>query len=484
MRASRNYKIGVGTVNPTPSQNLIIKLKVSEATVPLLSSADYKYNKEVVFMTGFDDSLANQLGHAYKVFQGGVSSLNGIDYEGLKYSDGTGKMINFRGMLVMITGIVEETNENNINIYTWPEVREALANGWTICNHTAYHGGGDYPWDSLRNMKLAEQQVWDKTGYKMIINTAPAADNGYMYTGRELGYLAHSSTYQEGNDSVMLYDRGTPKQVIDHLADYPTGWFNLGREYFGDNFEFEQVNNTKAYIDRIFNQAVDGVKYMGNWLTHGPGDPENFVELYNYILYHPSNTNQNRIWMPSPAEFLEYFHVKKDSKISHKLSGDILTITIDQSSVNRNIRDRGMSLIASGLTIVSVESTKGWDDVTFNSSTGLINLYKTAVNKATDPSLQILPAQITSLVASGNAVLITYDKAVTQSMTAAYTVSGKTVTGISGSGKNWTLICNSAVNPGDTMSYRMYNGTSSYKGDAITVSTGKRVCDYINFPIS
>ncbi len=491
MKSARNYKIGGGVVIPPPSDRLVLKLNVNALTNPLLRPADFKYNKDVVFMGGFDDSNLSHLRLAYPIFQGGLA-MDGITYPGLRYSDGTGKMINFRGMLVMVAGDVKEESDNSTVYHTWTQAREALANGWEISNHTAYQDRdqssrvGPHPWDSLNNLLDAEKKIWQETGYRPTINTAPADDEGYMYTARELGYIAHSSNTYENNMDVVIWDKATPATLEQFMSVETTGWFNLVRENFGDESSSEGVGRYKEYIDVIFSRAVNGAKWMGNWYTHGP-DPTKgaqFAEIYNYILNHPSNTNQNRIWIPSVAEFLQYLHVKKDSVITQEINGNVLTITVDQSALNSNFRCRDISLLATGFTIGSIQEIEGWDDVTFNSSTGLINLYKTAVNKATDPSLQILPAQIISLVASGNTVLITYDKAVTQSLITAYTVPGKTVVSISGTGKNWTLTCNSAVNPGDTMSYRMYNGTSSFKGDAITVSTGKRVCDYINFPIS
>lgn len=479
MKASVNYY----TVPAVPG--LTVQVKIKNVSTPIVKLADLRYNALIAAMTGFDDSLKNQLDHAYPVFQGGVSLLNGKTYPGLRHSDGTDqKMINYRAMLVMITNDVRENNQNTPNSYIWPQVRTAIADAWHISNHTPYHGGGAFPWDSLRNYMLGQQQVFDATGYKMIVNTTPGSDNGYMYTGKELGSLAHNSTYQEGNDSVMFYDKGNTQKLIQFMSLFPSSWFNFGRENFGDNFDSGQVSLQSSYIDNAFNSTLNGDKFICNWLTHGPGDPDNFATAYEYIYNHPTNIDHNKAWVTSVCEILSYFHVKMYSSHTVSVSGDIMTINFDHSRVNADIIDRGMSLLLSGVDIDSIVSYSGWDQVTFNPSTGLMNLYKIDNSNIINPSDQQLPAQITSLIASGNNVLITYDKQIGQSMATAYTVSGNTVIGVTGSGSNWTVNCTSQVNVGDTMSYRMYNGTDSLKGNAITADNGMRVCDYINYPIS
>lgn len=474
MNSPENYSpLSEEPVTPPTSDIITIKVKVSSVSAPVIETADFKYNKEVAMSFGFDDALINQYYHAFALFEGGVSCLNAKKYPGLKYSDGTGKMIAFRGTLV-IPAMAMRLNENarNPNNFSIKEAKEMISAGWGISNHSWKHGGGpDNPkyYNRLYDVKQAEKIFWKKLGIRPLVGTTPANEPGFMYTFLNTGYLCHYSTTNEGNSDITRYGRMNAKNV-------PETPFNLDRAFRGDEFKKEEMAYKKAYIDEVFDASVNGNKEFGTDATHGPGQTDNFDAFYTYALKHPKNTNQDRLWVPSVQEFLEYFAVKRGSKIKQSVTGNELTITIDQTAVHHNVRNRDMSLLLSGLRIDAVTSSSGANEVTFNPKTGLINIYAINTAKVTDPSLDVLPAQIISLTASGNSVHVLFDKRVRQSEIGGYVINGKKALILSGIGESWYVSFNSPV-AGTKMSYH------SHEGNAVTEGTGLKVCDYIDYPV-
>jgi len=475
MNVPLNKATDTELTNPGPVSDLMtIKAIVSNVSNPVIRTADFKYNKEVAFSFGFDDGLYQHYGHVFPLFNGGKSRLNGKTYPGLKYSDGTGKMISFRGTMV-VSGTAFRTDENSSKPYS-VSVKEAKAMinaGWGISNHSWKHGGGgpDYPtyYNRLKDVKLAEIELWKKLGIRPMIGTAPSNEQGFMYTFLNTGYLCHNSTTNEFNSDITKYCRMSSKAV-------PSTPFNLDRQHNGDAYTKDELAAKKAFLDEIFNASVNGNKEFGNEFTHGPGDPDNFDAFYTYALKHPKNTNQDRLWVPSVPEFLEYFAVKRNSTIKKSITGKVLTIDIDQSAVHHNIRSRDMSLLLTGMKLESVTSASGANQVTFNPTTGLINIYAINTAKVTDPALDVLPAQIVSVTSSGNSIHVLFDKPIKQTLAGGYSIDGKKSTILSGLGESWYINFNFPV-AGKKMSYR------SFEGNAVTQRTGLKVCDYIDYPV-
>ena len=459
--------------NAAVSDFITIKANVSAISNPVITTADFKYNKEVALSFGFDDALYNHYAHVFPLFNGGRSKLNGKTYPGLKYSDGTGKMIAFRGTLVMpALALREDENASKPYSLSVREARAMINAGWGLSNHSWQHGGGpDNPlyYNRLYDVKQAESIFWKKLGVRPLVGTTPSNEPGFMYTFLNTGYLCHNSNTNEFNSDITKYGRMS-------ADDVPSTPFNLDRAGRGDAFSREEMPYKKAYIDEIYDACVNGNKEFGNEFTHGPGEPANCDAFYTYALKHPKNTNQNRLWVPGVPEFLEYFAVKRNSVIKKSVAGNVLTINIDQSGVHHNIRFRDMSLLVAGLKVDSIISTTGASQVTFNPATGLINIYAINTAKVKDPALDVLPAQIKRLTASGNSVHVIFDKPVKQTYAGGYSINGKKSTILSGLGESWYINFNFPV-AGKKMSYR------SHDGNAITQGTGLKVCDYIDFPI-
>ena len=238
-------------------------------------------------------------------------------------------------------------------------------------------------------------------------------------------------------------------------------------------------------MDGLFTLSTGANKYMGHAFSHGPtgtAQLANFARFVQYIQDHPNN--KDRAWLAGMQEFYEYYEVKRDVMPVQKLVGNKLIMTLDLAAINPNNRYRDMSLLVNADAAISTVNVLGADSSSFNAKTGLINLFKQKTTGFTDPALDPLPPQIKSVTTSAAApyeVTIVYDRAVSQSGFAGYTVSGQTITGISGSGTTWKLTLSSSITSGQvlTLDYRMQAGTA-----ADAVNAAARVCSYIAFPIT
>jgi hypothetical protein len=477
-----DYQLGSGlvVVPPDPGITDVYTLKFAVSNVGNISiaPADFKYNKEVAFAFGLDDNAPGAYIHGTPLFYGGVSGFDNQNYPGLKYGDGTGKQIPFKWTLIIPAESIKSVSDNSAVSGNDVQIRDSINKGSRVNNHSWKHGGGpnnplyyDRPGDFIQAQKI----FYDKFGgYVPRVFTTPASEDGFMFTSRNLHGLAHNSTYNEGRSELTIYGKMRSDQV-------PSTWFNLDRFYpDSDVYDDAAIARYKAYLDSIFDLCDSGEKWFSNAFNHGIYNTnlQNVNSLYQYALNHPKNTGQNRLWVPSVQEFLEYFETKRLSTITHSISGGVMTVIIDQTNLPKNSRCRDMSLLISGCTINSLVDKSAPDDVTFNGSTGLINFYKDDVSRSIDPTD---PSQhsafITSVISSGNSVIVTFDRNVQHTSADGYSVNGLTLQGYSGNGKTWTFNFNGST-ANKFLTYK------SFEGNCITIDNGYRTGDYISYPIS
>jgi hypothetical protein len=468
-----------GPTDPTePTLDIMkVKMRVSNVTAPAYPMAKLKYDKDVVMCFRFDDVLKNQYFVAFPILS---------EYT---YTDGTnsGKQMMYRGTLAIIPPAVAENNDNPGHAgYSWANVQEMCNravpnkhNYWGTISHSQYHGGdhdntpSGRKWDNLQDLKQAEVMLYTRTGLRPIMLATPASNLGMLYTAKNLGYLKVSTSTNEGNGAITDY-AGSNATSINALTKNSFQVMDI--EAITDGFGSTEVAYFKTKIDKITAKLNAGERHLyQTHITHGPGDPAGFRDVFDYI----QSQLGDRLWFATFQELVEYHYMSNYVNITHSLSGNELTITIDQTNVPPNFRDRGLSLLTTGFNIEEVLSFEGLDDVTVNPSTGLLNTFKINTDKIIDPSTDVLPAQIISVTAAGNKVNILYDKPVTQTLFGAYTINGNTSTGISGSGVTWSVTFANTVSPGQEMRYRQYNGTGELHGNAATVGTGLLVCDYV-----
>jgi hypothetical protein len=488
MKSLYNYGIGDGSgivLPPDPEVNdvLTIKFNVTNITAPAVVKADQKYNKDIVVSFGFDDALKPHFTHLFKLFEGGISGVNGQTYPGITFTDGAGKTINFKGTLVIPPAALRlDNNESNPNSLSIPDVYTmVVVHEWGISDHSWSHGAATFYPDRFKEVYTAQKFFYDKFDkYKPVVGTTPSSDDGFQQTFFNTGVKVHYSTYNEGRSDITVWGTMRPNT-------YPAGVYSLNRMYYGDDFTNPDVPAAwlqeidKWFLNAPKNPNGPDQKNFYTGFTHAGSGSETNSAPFDNIFYrmknHPDNTNGDRLALIPLPDFIEYNTVARQSSFNISVQGNVATLVIDQTNVDVNTMCRDMSLLLSGLNLQSLVSFKGCDSVTFNPASGLVNIYKRDRSRVTDPANDPKPAQWTSVIANGNDVIITFDKAVSQLSLAGFTIPGFSAQSISGNGRFWTVTFNSPVT-NKFLSYR------SFYGGGITVDNGIYVCDYIMYPIS
>jgi hypothetical protein len=485
MIAGRYYILGDGggvVIPPDPEVNDILTLKFNVTSVgtPSVVKAPQKFNKDIIVSFGFDDALKPQIKHLFPLFEGGVSGINGQTYPGITFSDGAGKTIHFKGTLVIPAAALRALpNEQNAASLSIADVYKAVVvYEWDISDHSWSHGGAEFYPDRFREVYTAQKFFYDNFDkYKPIVGTTPASDDGFQQTFFNNKVKVHYSTYNEGRADITIWGSMRPDE-------YPLGNFSLNRMYFGDDFTNPDVAN--AWMEEINKWFAacppgSGQKKFFTGFTHaGSGSETNsapFDNIFYLMKNHPDNVNGDRLALIPLSDYIEYNTCGRSSAVNISVQGNVATLIIDQTNVDVNTMCRDMSLLISGLSLQSIVSFEGCDGVTFNPTTGLVNVYKRDRSRVTDPAKDPKPAQWTSVVANGNDVIITFDKSVSQLSLAGFTIPGFIAQSISGNGRFWTVTFNSPVS-NKFLSYR------SFYGGGLTVDNGIYVCDYITYPIS
>lgn len=452
---------------------------------PSVRFAPMKYNKKAGALMVKDDGYVDDYNVGYAYLKGGVPAADGNTYSGVYYTDGCGTQIPYKLTFAINTNM-PRTGTPPFDIYTsWEQFREMILNGFELSNHSYEHAG----YDKMFQVKQNEYNIFDNTGFRTRTFVVPTNDEGYANTAPNLGYLMVGSAF--GSPSRDDFEGSNDEQGV-----YGVHWgsqlnartFNRNKLLFSRHFantwdENNDVTPIKALVDQAISLSKSGgANHIAHWFSHGLttgiNDFTKFKELVQYIKNHPDNNDT--MWIPGMQEFCEYYEVKDLAIKTETLVGNVLTIEIDLSELPENNRLRDMSLLLSGGSISEI-SVSGSDAFTYNSDSGLINIYKKNT-EVPDPINDLLPAKIINVKRSGSTVQITYNKSVNQSVFSnqhgpAYAVSGNTVSSVTGSGVNWTLNCQSAVSANATMSYRMQRGNA-------TDSSGLKVCTYIGYPIS
>jgi len=485
-------KPGGGDTLPPPVANLIT-VEVTFSSKPATATAsfaDMKYNKSAGLILVKDDGGIGDYSAVFPYLNGG-SAVDGVTYPGVSYTDGCGKPVKWKYTFALV-GQDTKGNDSHLGvnptITSWTQYKQIVQAGFSIANHTLTHGAGTTFYDRLNQVKANEKVIFDALQYRTRTFVIPANYEGLTETAVQLGYPFIGSQFgapsPDGNNDpgnvTINWNSRVKVNPLPSLKKLLVSRLNLG-----DNWTDTDVANAKKFVDNLFTTSTGNTKYMGHAFSHGPTGAQqlaNFATLVQYIQSHPGNSD--RTWIPGMQEFYEYYEVKANVVQTQKLANDKLLITLDLATVNPNNRYRDMSLLVNSDAAIASVRVTGADSSSYNSQTGLINIFSQKTKGFTDPALDALPPQIKSVStskAAPNEVEVQYDRAVTQSGIAGYTVAGKTITGIRGLGLTWTLTLSDAITPGQslTLDYRMQSGTAADAADATS-----RVCSYIAFPIA
>ncbi|WP_207434134.1 T9SS type A sorting domain-containing protein [Sabulibacter ruber] len=434
------------------------------STAPSLEYANLKFNKAGVFTFELDDNSGKAV-DVLKVLSGGTAS-NGVTYTGKTFTDGCGNTIHYRGAIAL--NYLNNYNQDQI-VYTSSgkkinqEGLNALVRSkWTLENHGYAHSAGNtlIDGDIAKNIHENTKVFYSKMAaaglpFRMRVAVTPTNDEGYHPTSKQLGYIG-LTTQTKRDEGPMFFG----------YAALSADWSQMlyTHRSFNDKWDQTTTNSFKEKFDRLLlAKATPATPQMFRLGTHGPDVPK-FAELMDYL----QTASKDRVWVPSFQELIEYFEVKRllVRTSTYDAVTKKLVITLDYSKIPEHNRFRDVSLLLKGGSISSVVVKSGTlDKVSFNSSTGLINLFKEKKTFA-DPALDVLPPKITSAtITEVNKVRVVFDRPVVLTKE-GFTIKSAgvevPVVEVIGKGNVWDLKVQNTYNKSSVLSlyYRMQRGAS------------------------
>jgi hypothetical protein len=303
-----------------------------------------KYNKEFAYSFTFDDSRADAYNLGFKLFAGGLSTVDGLTYPGLFYSDGCGNKIPFHAGIAWITA-----NQDQMDLHmgtpsfiTYSEAKELYDSGWDFYNHSYNHRANsdtiDFHWQLTANNQAFKKNV----GTWLYYCVPPSGDTLYLAPAFSLGVMAcFSSNYKFSGPEIGI-DVTTPV-----LEKYPV--FRRKEINSDDN------NATSLKMDFETWVATSGIgrQKWKNEFTHrieyshigGSMEFPEFRDFFEYLEKEYGAGGKDNGWIASSAEVFEYLIVRDKVRINLTKNGSLLDIAIDYSQVPNNLRYYDLSLI-------------------------------------------------------------------------------------------------------------------------------------------
>lgn len=362
-----------------------IVVSVTFATAPTSASvvpAPLKYNTAGVFCFHIDDNSKGTR-DAVAYWNGGVAATDGLTYPGLSISDGSTVQVGcsgrafFRGTMASNGrgGFVNNDVGTNASLnYTWAEcASQLIPAGWCMANHSLYHDQTtrySFKYDAHRNVDSLHKFVWQRLksyGTEYVIRTGivPTNYKRFVTAFDSMGYLCASTQGQKDGYPYFA--------DIVSLNSVGSGFVQYGR-WFKDSWTASDLGDINTEFDLLVSQSSTSSPKVWHLGTHGPQDFVAFKSFSDRVL----SAGAGKIWVTSLHELHEYFEVKRLAIISQALSGNVLTLTINLRRIPQQNRWRDMTLLissANGAAISSITVT-GADSYSYNSGTGLLNLYK------------------------------------------------------------------------------------------------------------
>ena len=359
-----------------------------------LVPAHLKYNKYARFGITVDDRQTTGLDLA-AYYTGGVSPATGIHYPGHTFTDGANERTkNIPWTASIATNAwynLDTTQDCDVNKGTmnWQQMKSLVNRNWSVLDHGAFHGIGvpgaaALEFNTLMNAAANRNYTFRKLAalgdeYVMRVGVVPTNDPNYHSAWEQLGYIGGSS---ESTDDG--YPKTVPAWKNSGLVNV-SNWISDNR-YKVHLRRFKDLQAGYPASD-FLNGAMALCKQMNpivNYsLEHGLHNAT--MDTIKKVIDSFYNNAHDHIWVCGLQEFYEYFETVQQTHISQSLSGNTLTVTLDQSFLPDDQRWRDLSfLLNSNVTIKKVVVT-GADDYSYNTTTGLINIYKKKIKNFTSP---------------------------------------------------------------------------------------------------
>jgi len=356
----------------------------------VVTKAPLKHNKKFAFSFSTDDGYIEGYNSVYRYLNGGYVSEIGQTVNGLYYSDGSGYRIPFKGDFNWFSNSMNfaDLHTDTPGYMTWNELREVYANGWepinhgwtsivtpvtvgTIINYPSPHGPStiDYFYEITQNTARFQAELGATIKHFGLpagdINYLPAALSNNMKTI----FVGQTSLSHNG--------------LMNASTNLNLNNLEISRKYFADQTTLQEM---KDYIDNIAETSTNGANYWGVASSHRVRTstlvPDNgnlsFDNFSNFMTYSANKygiEGTDTMWMASTPEIYEYLAVKQKTNLSYNLIGDTLTINLDTSLVDADLRRFALSLVINAnAEIDSISYGSDFSHHSENKSTGLINL--------------------------------------------------------------------------------------------------------------
>lgn len=319
-----------------------------------LKPAKLKYNKRGWASVEWDDNSVACL-KAYEKLNNSY------------YTDGCKNKIRYTGAV----GVNGKKSWDNAEVATLPDnisysqMRTLINNGWDIENHGYYHfpdGNFNFGYDWNKNITELDNLIFDRIQYKMNGSIVPVNYDNFPTAAKNFGYIFCTS--QGTHDKLLPAGNPTYKEVQDFdLA--PQGFSQFNRIFYDDWAQMEK--SVKAAIDDI----VLKNNFYFRFASHGI-DEAAFGRIIDYF----ENTTLDNILMIPTREIMEY-RIMSSQKMNYQKLNNKMLVAVDVQNLPLRIRWRDLTFLVSGTSKISaIKIISGIDKVSFNSETGLINIFK------------------------------------------------------------------------------------------------------------
>lgn len=351
-----------------------------------LAPAHLKYNKYARFGVTVDDRQTTGLDLA-AYYTGGVSPAMNKSYPGHTFTDGA----NVKAKKIPWTGSVatnawynmDSTLDCDVNKGTmnWQQVKTMVNRNWSLLDHGAFHGIGlpgpsALHFNTLMNAAANRNYTFRKLAelgdeYVLRCGVVPTNDPDYHSAWEQLGYTGGSS---EATDDG--YPNTVPAWQNFGLVNV-TNWINDNRyKVHLRHFKDLQAgfNSSEDFLGATMALCSKMNPVINYSLEHGLHNAT--MDTIQKVIDSFYNNSHDHIWVCGLQEFYEYFETIQQTHIVQSLAGNVLTVTLDQSLLPEDQRWRDMSLLLNSTATIKNVEVKGADDYSYNTETGLINIYK------------------------------------------------------------------------------------------------------------
>jgi hypothetical protein len=355
------------------------------------SFADLKYDKDGVFNLEMDDRQANFL-NILAYLNGGVAPIDGQNYGGKTFTDGAGNAVKYRAAVAVNAHSNFNDGElNDPSHLTTANLQSLLSVDFMLENHGYYHNMDGYyttnGFTQYDNINENTKYIWDLTGFLSRVWITPNNDTGYNPLVEQLGYLA--STSQSVTDGYTSFP---PNMFTDHIADLSgvTADYSVFLRDFTDQWnDTTTVDDLKSKITTLANTSNATRHRLYRVGTH---DVSTDWSAFKSFIDHIGTVGNDKIWVTTLQEMLEYFEMKKHLVMTYNVVGNQMFINLDYSNVPVNNRFRDITIkVTSDVTVNNyIISGSGHDSATSSTTNKLINLFKKQT-LAPDPSEATAP---------------------------------------------------------------------------------------------